>query len=264
MWTKFRTWSQTIGSNQNQQKQLKPTPEFPTYGAELESLILCKNPTKDCWFRKCLKCVNTEKLVTAILKKSRKNNGSQVSWFQWKKNKENNRFEKFSTSFQNFLSTPSSSETRQHNSKKTTKKCLIQMANLRHFKLISRKDLIVNRKTKSNQRIGTRQKCDIFFHFYFRYFIVEFKRTIYVKREFLRDKALSKNKMPANFAMIRWGQSDLYNLVTRNIWELNLKNFWIFFKYFDCFAGLKIKILKEQIRKLLILFTVTKVSVNNF
>lgn len=69
-------------------------PEFPVYGTQLECVLLCKNPTKDCWFRVCPKCVNAKKTLTEILKKSGKNQKTSVMWCQWKKNKETNRFEK--------------------------------------------------------------------------------------------------------------------------------------------------------------------------
>lgn len=69
-------------------------PEFPVYGEELERLLLCENPTKGCWYRSCLKCVNAEKILTGILKKSGKKPQSVTMWHQWKKDNESNRMQK--------------------------------------------------------------------------------------------------------------------------------------------------------------------------
>lgn len=71
-------------------------PEFPKYGPDLERLILCENPKKDCWLRNCLKCTNTklEKTLAGILKRSGKNKGNAAVWTQWEKDEKTKRFEK--------------------------------------------------------------------------------------------------------------------------------------------------------------------------
>lgn len=69
-------------------------PQFPKYGPELELVILCKDPRKDCWMRECLKCVNISKTLAGILKCSGKSKDTAVMWTQWIKNKATNRFEK--------------------------------------------------------------------------------------------------------------------------------------------------------------------------
>ncbi|KAJ6639674.1 hypothetical protein Bhyg_12421 [Pseudolycoriella hygida] len=67
-------------------------PEFPTYGEQLKRLLLCENPTKECWFRSCPKCVDAKKVLANILRKSGKKAGSVAMWIQWKK--DNDRFQK--------------------------------------------------------------------------------------------------------------------------------------------------------------------------
>lgn len=69
-------------------------PSFPAYGPQLESLLLCEKPNKECWFRICSKCDNAKKTLSEILKKSRKSQKTPVLLYQWKKNIETNRFQK--------------------------------------------------------------------------------------------------------------------------------------------------------------------------
>lgn len=68
-------------------------PEFPLYGVQLERLILCENPTTDCWLRNCSKCVDTKSILNEIVEKSGKKQRSPVVWNQWKKDDTTNRFE---------------------------------------------------------------------------------------------------------------------------------------------------------------------------
>ncbi len=69
-------------------------PEFPVYGKQLESLLLCENPGKVCWLGKCTKCVKAKDILAKVLKKSGKKGKSFVMWCQWNKNVKTNRFEK--------------------------------------------------------------------------------------------------------------------------------------------------------------------------
>lgn len=72
--------------------------QFPTYGPDLESLLVCKEPKKDCWLRRCEKCDNTKlkNSLDSIVKFSGKNLQSAVAWYQWINNKQIKRFEKLS------------------------------------------------------------------------------------------------------------------------------------------------------------------------
>lgn len=73
-------------------------PEFPVYGPQLESLLLCDNPKKNCWFRVCKKCPDPKKIALRILEKSGKSQKSRTSLCQWKKNNDTNRFQKHTES----------------------------------------------------------------------------------------------------------------------------------------------------------------------
>lgn len=68
-------------------------PEFPTYGKKLKLLLLCENPTKDCWYRSCKKCVDAMKTVNGILKNSGKKARNVAIWSEWKNNKDSNRIQ---------------------------------------------------------------------------------------------------------------------------------------------------------------------------
>jgi hypothetical protein len=72
----------------------KNLPEFPEYGEQMESLLLCKNPGKNCWLRACSECVNVNGKLADIMKKSGKTGKTFVMWCQWNKNKDTNRYEK--------------------------------------------------------------------------------------------------------------------------------------------------------------------------
>lgn len=71
---------------------------FPTYGPELELLLVCKEPKKDCWLRRCKMCGITKlkKSLDSIVKFSGKNLQTAVAWFQWIQNKQIKRYEKLS------------------------------------------------------------------------------------------------------------------------------------------------------------------------
>lgn len=67
---------------------------FPSYGAALERILVCEEPKKECWWRRCVKCGNDNvaNLLNKIVDCS--NEKHPVTWFQWIKIKETNRFEK--------------------------------------------------------------------------------------------------------------------------------------------------------------------------
>ncbi len=68
--------------------------EFPKYGPDLEKLILCENPSKNCWMRKCLKCKDTPSTLAKILERSGRSKDDSAMCSQWIKNEETKRFQK--------------------------------------------------------------------------------------------------------------------------------------------------------------------------
>lgn len=69
-------------------------PEFPVYGNDLERLLLCEDPKKQCWLQSCGKCVDPKKRLSEIVKRSKVKPSTITIWCRWKKNKDVNRFEK--------------------------------------------------------------------------------------------------------------------------------------------------------------------------
>ncbi|XP_037025686.1 uncharacterized protein LOC119077393 [Bradysia coprophila] len=72
-------------------------PEFPQNGPELERLLICDKPKKNCWLRSCSVCSDSQirKLIEDIVKRSGVRLKSQAKWTQWRKNDETNRFQKY-------------------------------------------------------------------------------------------------------------------------------------------------------------------------
>ncbi|XP_037050033.1 uncharacterized protein LOC119085183 isoform X2 [Bradysia coprophila] len=69
-------------------------PKFPKYGNDLERLILCNNPKKECYLRKCKTCPNIEDILATAMKNSDKQKGDSVTFNKWVKNPDTNRFQK--------------------------------------------------------------------------------------------------------------------------------------------------------------------------
>lgn len=68
--------------------------EFPKYGKRASELLVCPNPTRDCWFKKCGKCTSTiiSKKLRAFL--TPENGRKNVIWMQWIKDPTTNRTQK--------------------------------------------------------------------------------------------------------------------------------------------------------------------------
>lgn len=70
----------------------KYIPEFPKYGKGCTQLLICENPTEECWFKTCRKCSTTS--VNQKLQKFCKTKSVQrkpVVWQQWIKVEVTNR-----------------------------------------------------------------------------------------------------------------------------------------------------------------------------
>lgn len=70
----------------------KYLPEFPKYGEKSTQLLICENPTEDCWFKTCGKCTiaNVNRKLQVFCK-TKLVQRKRVVWRQWIKDEVTNR-----------------------------------------------------------------------------------------------------------------------------------------------------------------------------